>query len=320
MDGDARRGRRQLAFRTAADGELVLAGTVRAGERVYEVRREAGGAHFVREIDPSALRDCDGPARRARGTKQDAGAGAALGLGSGAPVVDVLVLYTGQALAGEGGPAAMAALVDLAEAETNGALANSGFSLRVRVVQAAEVAYSESGSLFTDLERLRFSGDGHMDDAHAARDVFGADVVSLLVDSRQSCGNAYLWNDPPNAAFEAFAFSVVSRHCAASNLSLAHELAHNMGCDHDHAHATPSGGAFPYSHGHQTASGYRTVMALPPGGPRIPYFSDPDATYQGDVLGESSGPNAADNVRRSSRSRRSPPRSAARSPRSSAWG
>ena len=78
------------------------------------------------------------------------------------------------------------------------------------------------------------------------------------------------------------AFSVVKREFAISYQALAHELGHNMGCQHDRL-TSPTGGAYDFSHAHRfEADGtlYHTVMAYQPGLP-IPYFSNPDVSFLG---------------------------------------
>ena len=87
----------------------------------------------------------------------------------------------------------------------------------------------------------------------------------------------------PSTGFASYAYSVVDQSCAASYLSLAHEMGHNMGLNHDPANSsgTPS---YTYAYGYQQPSGlFRTVMAYPcPSGscPRLMYFSNPDVAYQ----------------------------------------
>ncbi|HYH07537.1 MAG TPA: zinc-dependent metalloprotease family protein [Thermoanaerobaculia bacterium] len=64
------------------------------------------------------------------------------------------------------------------------------------------------------------------------RDARNADLVSLLVSSGSYCGLGQV-NEPVDAADDDDVFSVVKTSCGLSNYSLAHELGHNMGLDHD---------------------------------------------------------------------------------------
>jgi hypothetical protein len=91
------------------------------------------------------------------------------------------------------------------------------------------------------------------------------------------------------------AFSVVSRNCATGYYSFAHELGHNLGCQHDHANA--GNGAYSFSYGHRSSGNqWRTIMSYAPG-TRIQHFSSPDVVYAGEPTGVPEGnANAADNA------------------------
>lgn len=272
------------------DGRMPLRGVLRKGDEVYSLTGDSKSMGVVKRVNVGALPSCGNRAEHRVGTPpvsvdlQGTPTSAVGPLVPGLrPVIDLLVVYTPAARAGEGGTAAIEALIELAAAETNLANELSGLDHRVRVVHMAETNFVETGNHSIDLARLRLTMDGQMDEVHGLRNVNRADCVMLITDSLNNCGNGYLWNDPPNLNFVSFAFSVVSRHCAVSNLSFAHELGHNFGCDHEHG--AGAGGAYAYSHGHRTSSGtYRTVMALPPG-LRIPRFSDPSASEGGEALG-----------------------------------
>jgi hypothetical protein len=104
------------------------------------------------------------------------------------------------------------------------------------------------------------------------------------------------------ASFGSWAFSVVD---AACDLTLAHEVGHNLALRHDWANSDGNDSPFPYNHGHVSIPGdFRTIMAydsaLCPGGSctRIVNWSDPDNTYNGWTTGTAEGGiNAADNAR-----------------------
>ena len=64
------------------------------------------------------------------------------------------------------------------------------------------------------------------------RDARNADLVSMIVSSGAYCGLGQV-NEPVTATDDDDVFSVVKSSCGLSNYSLAHELGHNMGLDHD---------------------------------------------------------------------------------------
>lgn len=210
-------------------------------------------------------------------------------------VIDAMVVYTPASRAEAGGTAPIEALIELAVAQANEALANSAISTRLELVHVGEVDYAEPGNGNIDLRRLRDPADGYLDEVHAWRDACRADVVTLVSNETPNvCGLAYTLSDLA-IPFEDQAFNVVERRCLTI-LTYAHEVGHNLGCRHDRDNADQCG--FGYAYGHRLTSSqlYRTVMAYPPGS-RIPYFSNPDLTYEDQPLGnDRDGPRPADNA------------------------
>ena len=190
------------------------------------------------------------------------------------------------------GITAIETLIDLAVSEANASYANSGINQRINLVHMAEVSYDEGGfSWGTTLRRLRNPGDGFMDSVHALRNIYCADEVALIVNNADSCGIAYVMSYV-HQTFASSAFSVVSRICAASYYSLAHELGHNMGARHDwfrDDEITP----YSYSHGYVfIPGGWRTIMAYDDecrvhnkDCERKTYWSNPNVMYEGYPMG-----------------------------------
>jgi len=211
------------------------------------------------------------------------------------------VAYTPAARQAAGGTSAMNSLIALAVRESNTGYSNSNVTQRMRLVHTVEVQYSETGfNWATTLDRLTNTSDGFMDEVHTLRDTYGADAVVLLVNDTAFCGQAWLMSTVSNS-FKTFAFSVVSRICAAGNYSFAHELGHNMGSHHDRANADGPA-AYPYSYGYQAPdNAFRTIMAYNCGGagcPRVNYWSNPEMTFGGQPMGiDYLLPNSADNRR-----------------------
>jgi peptidyl-Asp metalloendopeptidase len=258
----------------------AYAATIRAGSQLFQIARIAGDEHLVIERDETRAANEIQPIEA---DLPDAGAPPAAewsGDTSSATRVDVLVAYTAAARIGAGGEAGMAALVDLAVAEANQSYGKSGVPLDLHLVGAVETTYDETAFDWQQtLGRLRTQGDGFMDELHALRDEAGADHVVLLVESATTyAGLGYQLTQPAAPFFASWAFSVVSRSYATGFYTFAHELGHNMGAQHDEAHAAGPGYHL-YSHGlQQPAAAFRTVMAYACDGsscPRVDQWSSP---------------------------------------------
>lgn len=267
-------------------GEAV-AGTFRIKNKLFKLEPRANGDHVVSEVktadpapelDPIAVEDKSTSAA----TVTSAGTAAA---GANGSVIDVLVAYT-PAIVNVYGPQGADALILQAVAEANQAYANSGMTTRLNLVASYLTDYYESGSMMTDLSRLRSKGDGFMDDLHAVRDFYGADLVSLIENEPGSCGVAYRMATL-SASFASNAFSVIHHGCATGYYSFAHEIGHNQGAHHDATNATGTA-LFPDAYGYQhPGSAFRTIMsyACVGGCTRINHFSNADVYYQGAPTG-----------------------------------
>jgi len=121
-------------------------------------------------------------------------------------------MYTPASLAryGAGG---IASLANTAVAETTQAYANSQIDAQMNLVYTGLVGYTESGNMSTDLERLTGTGDGYIDNIHTLRNNYGADLVILIEEATQYCGIGWVMSSL-SAAFQAYAFTVVSSDCA----------------------------------------------------------------------------------------------------------
>ena len=273
---------------------LVYGSLRRPGSNV-RIRPEPGGGHRLEEMDEAGWPEETGDFVPVwPGGAADASVPAAT-LGGGPTQIDVLVVYTEQARLAAGGTEAMQALVDLGEVETNASYANGGVDQRIRVVHSAEIDYGESGSSSTDLGRLAGTTDGFMDEVHALRDTYGADAVSLWVETG-GCGIGYLMTSV-SSGFADSAFNVCRLSCATGNLTFGHELGHNMGLRHDWYVDDTSGSPFTYNHGYPYPAGsWRTVMSynnlcadLGGGCTRLQRFSNPDEDEGGAPTGVAAG-------------------------------
>ncbi|MFO1315562.1 MAG: M12 family metallo-peptidase [Burkholderiales bacterium] len=279
---------RSDAVLTVVDGHIagsIVAVDANAGSTTaYELISGPDGATWLRQIDPAGFppehpngsEGLAAPPQGPGGALQSPQDTTAAPADSGA-TVDVMVVYSNQSAAAAG--SGIVAQVQQAVDRANLAYANSNIVPRLRLVYSAQVAYNESGDFNTDLDNLTNNGDGVMDEVHAWRNTYGADLVSLFIENNAYCGLG--WLNPG----ESHGFTVVNRGCAGGNLSFAHEVGHNYGAHHDPA--VVSGPApYPYGYGYvYTPAKWRTVMAYDNacagvgGCTRIAYFSNPDIAY-----------------------------------------
>ncbi len=236
--------------------------------------------------------------------------------------VDVLIVYTPAARTWAGSTANVNNMINTSIQQANAVLQNSQTGITLRLVHTAEVTYTESGNS-TDIGRLRNPSDGYMDNVHALRNQYNADLVALF----NSSGNAHSWGGVASLyqkqgypswewAAENLAFSV-SNIQGYDKLLPIHEWGHNFGADH-HRDQVASTGPGPntafgnWAAGHLFQIGstrYVTVMSytqrdlykpgtLGAGGTtnhtRIPHFSNPNVNYNGVPTGSAT---LADNAR-----------------------
>ena len=277
----------ELGTMTLVVNGSVVTGTVRTPDAVYTIRTAGDGTYVIRQIDESS-RPPLGEPLEAPLPAPDARAQAANDPPDDGSEIDVMVVYTPLAKHQEGSRAAIEALIDLFVAETNQANANSGVTHRIRLVLREEVEYTEDGNSFIDLRRLRDDTDGYMDHVHELRDLYAADLVHIVVGrSVNVCGVA------------STEFALTASYCGG--LVFAHELGHNMGLSHDRYVVANPGRRSNFGYVNQRmfdegapeSARWRTIMAygrqcgevLDYHCQQLPYFSNPDKTYNGDPMG-----------------------------------
>lgn len=207
----------------------------------------------------------------------------------GEPVtIDLLVAYTLRAASHHTDIARD--LIDVAIEEANQTFRNSGIAnVRLRLVHAYETEYVEQGTHFEHVFRLADKNDGYMDEVHALRDKYKADVVALVVDDPNGCG---LSAGVAPAARRAF--TVVHHECAALSYSLAHEIGHLIGARHDIG-LDDSTMPFPYGHGYVHGTQWRTIMSYEESCdscPRLPIWSTPALKIRNVPAGDAMSDNA----------------------------
>lgn len=261
-------------------------GTVRSDADLYKVHPLGGGLTAVYRYDASLP---EGPPAGGRaGLALQSPAAAHSPMDSEPPtasdeaeaVIDVLVAYTRSARAETGN---VDALIRLAIDQANRVYANSRVDARVRLVHRYQTEYVPREDMIAVLTYLQAPADGQLDEVHAVRDRYGADLVVLLTgrDRRRWCSAAY------RGLYQAWGFSVVAQNCVG-NYSFTRALARNQAAGRDPE--SEQNRDFPYGHALCNDLGnWRTVMSRSPDRrcPVIqPYFSNPEVSFLGTPTGD----------------------------------
>jgi hypothetical protein len=202
-------------------------------------------------------------------------------------VIDVMILYTKSAASHYARDPAD--LLHMAIEQANDAFRNSGVgNVSLRLVHTEPIDYDESrGEHFEHLYRM-VDGVGPFKRVRKLRNDKKADIVGLIVNDASGCGlSTRVGADAEDAYF------VVHHSCAAITISIAHEIGHILGARHDRA-VDPSNTPFPYGHGHVSGK-WRDIMSYRQscdGCLRIPHWSNPRVTYEGEPTGTDTEDNA----------------------------
>ena len=263
--------------------------TVRVGKTQYSIEPLGNGVHAVSRIDQSGFpseHTADNPSGAL-----DASAGPVLNSKNSTgdlstmalTTINVLVVYTASAATAAG---TIGSKIQLAIDETNQSYVNSGININMAKVHTAQVSYSESGRSFSQhVSALKSTTDGIMDNVHTLRNTYAADVVVLVVNDSEACGQAAAINATATSAFAAAHYT-----CITGYYSFGHEVGHLQGARHDRY---VDGSTTPYAYGHgyiPPSKGWRTVMAYGnncSNCTRIQWWSSPLKTYPstGEVMG-----------------------------------
>lgn len=201
-------------------------------------------------------------------------------------LIDILVVYSQDALIGAGSVDAINADIDSAITTTNRAFENSKVQTRLRLVHSAAIDYWDSGKLRTDIDNIRLRNS----EVASLRDIYAADLVALIVNKA---------DDAVGMAYTPGMLSVTVRSQLPWS-TFAHEIGHNLGGQHDW-YMTRSGGKFAYSKGHvDIQRAFFTVMAYSShcvaadpyyGCSQVLHFSSPHVFAEGGPTGVAEGTN-----------------------------
>lgn len=259
----------------------LLSGIVFLADRTFLIVPRAGGGHRLATVDPDLFPECSGAeVPPTLGSSASHVHGKTLKL-AGSTTVDVLAVYTPAARAAAGGASEIEATIQSAVDVANAAYRNSDIASHLVMIHSEEIAHTEAPDIQTDLNWVAADPG-----VASLRDTYHADVVALVITGGTSCGIAFVQTDP-DPAFESAAFLVTRLDCAFADLSLAHEVAHLHGAEHNPEDSVrwPSNASFPWSFGHYHPGAYRTVMSIStacaPPCPRQPYFSNPNVELGG---------------------------------------
>ena len=216
---------------------------------------------------------------------------------SDAGQIDLMVVYPTDVINAIGSLEDTLAEIENAVTGANLCFRNSQVQIQLRLVHTLQTSYNPTGNLDLDLDRLTKLNDGYLDDIHAKRDEFGADIVTLLSPDSSMGGLANTLSFP-NISFEDSAFNVcVWDQIGAPVFTLAHEIGHNMGCLHNREDASDSSKSSSYDYGafaygkrwFLNGKGYRTIMSYNDSDKNYentaPFFSNPSVSYLGVVTG-----------------------------------
>jgi hypothetical protein len=234
-------------------------------------------------------------------------------------VIDVMVIYTLEAKTwADTSETGIENNIAIAIEKGNLVHENSNTLIKLNLVHSEQVNYTESESSSTDLSRLTFHADydpweveeepRYLEEVHEWRDTYKADLVAMFTKVDDTGGLSWLLT--ADIGFSQLGFSITRVQQASWTFTFVHELGHNMGLGHHSQQLVqPGPGLFNYSAGWRWTGDdegkYCSVMTYKKGiyfddgidHARVPYFSNPDITFENTATGDYTSANSARSLR-----------------------
>ena len=205
-------------------------------------------------------------------------------------VVDILFLFDAATLASVGSQFTFDTRMIANIEASNLAIQNSGVdNLQWRFVVSYQVpGYTATAKMEDDLNQITYATNPVGQFVREKSILHGTDDAVLYVGgTRDFAGIAWM---PGRHAVVLW---------GTSFMTLAHEIGHNAGCNHDRVTAEATDGDGKYNYGYRfLINGRDTGTIMSYASSRVQYFSNPDVSYQGQPLGvPADQPKAANNAR-----------------------
>lgn len=225
--------------------------------------------------------------------------------------IDILVVYTPAAKqwadSYEGG---INNTISQTMAKCNLVAENNKLGIRFNLVHSTEVDYTETGDSYIDINNLT---EGKIPNIYAIRNVVAADLIVLITKTDDVGGISWPLTDKNGS--EEYGF-LISRVQELSGLITIHEIGHSLGAHHPKdQNFQPGPTAWTNWSENTWSAGWRwkgtdnnnycDVMSYEDGWyfsdgishTRVPYFSDPDLSFQSQPTGHATDANNARTIR-----------------------